>query len=159
MKKNSIPIEGDTKGNNEQKFKELMDDKENFLTFLRLYAPELLQQPIPPAKEDTDKCIHCGAKAIDKRSQVFCHKCGGEFRKNEETAMPGTLANDIDMDLLAKLLTFSDRYEITLQLWPGQTSVTILKDGVELQDYGGDFEFAVTRSIDYLKRINKIKNG
>ncbi len=60
-----------------------------------------------------------------------------------------------DMKLLAELLKFSDVYEISIQFWPEQTAVYIEKGGVELQDYGGDFEFAVGMAIDYLKRINK----
>lgn len=44
MKKKATPIEGDTKGSNEQKFKELIEDKETFLTFIRLYAPDLMQK-------------------------------------------------------------------------------------------------------------------
>lgn len=59
-----------------------------------------------------------------------------------------------DMKLLETLLAFSDRYEISIQFWPQQTAVYIAKDGVELQGFGGDFVFALQRSIDYLERIN-----
>lgn len=61
-----------------------------------------------------------------------------------------------DLELLGYLLEFSNRYEITIQFWPEQTAVTISKDGIELCDFGGDFEFAISKSIEYLKRINNI---
>lgn len=60
-----------------------------------------------------------------------------------------------DMKLLSELLKFSDTYDISIQFWVNQTAVYIEKDGVELKDYGGDFEFAITSATDYLKRINK----
>jgi hypothetical protein len=67
------------------------------------------------------------------------------------------LPNDIDLKLLAKLLKYSDRYEISIQFWPDGIAVYISKDHVDLQDYRGDFEFAITKSIEYLDRINKTK--
>ena len=67
------------------------------------------------------------------------------------------LKRKYDLNLLGELLNFCDVYEINIQFWPHQTAVFIAKDGVDLQDYGGDFEFAVQSSIDYLKRINKLK--
>lgn len=65
------------------------------------------------------------------------------------------LPNNIDLDKLGKLLKYSDRYEISIQFWPDQTAVFIEKDGVELESYGGDFDFAIDSSIAYLRRINK----
>lgn len=59
------------------------------------------------------------------------------------------------MDLLSKLLKYSDRYEISVQFWPKQTAVFIEKGGVELKSYGGDFDFAIGESIKYLNKINK----
>lgn len=61
------------------------------------------------------------------------------------------------MDKLGKLLKYSDKYEINIQFWPEQTAVFIAKDGVDLQDYGGSFDFAIDRAIEYLTRINKTK--
>lgn len=58
---------------------------------------------------------------------------------------------------LEKLIKFSDRYEINIQFWPDQTAVYISKDDVELQSYGGDFDFAIDSALAYLRRINKIK--
>ena len=57
--------------------------------------------------------------------------------------------------LLHKLLKYSDRYDISIQFWVDQTVVYISKGGVDLQSYGGDFEFAIKSSIAYLDRINK----
>lgn len=59
------------------------------------------------------------------------------------------------MDKLAKLLKWSDKYEINIQFWPKQTAVFIEKDGVELTDFGGDFDFAIDKAIEYLRKINK----
>lgn len=56
---------------------------------------------------------------------------------------------------LVKLLNFSNKYEINIQFWPDQIAVYIEKGGVALQDYGGDFDFAVGEALKYLKRINK----
>lgn len=56
---------------------------------------------------------------------------------------------------LGQLLRYTDIYEINIQFWPEQTAVFIEKDGIELQDYGGDFDFAIDRAIEYLDKINK----
>lgn len=66
-----------------------------------------------------------------------------------------TIGNGIDIIKLGALLTYSNKYEISIQFWPDQTAVFISKDGVELQDYGGSFDFAVDRSIEYLNKITK----
>lgn len=65
------------------------------------------------------------------------------------------IGNGVDIIKLAALLTYSDRYELNIQFWPDQTAVYIEKDGIELKSYGGDFDFAVDSSIEYLDRINK----
>jgi hypothetical protein len=68
-------------------------------------------------------------------------------------AVSGSLPNEIDLLELKKLLRFSDRYEISIQFWPQQIAVYIAKDGVDLTDFGGDFDFAIGKSIEYLIRI------
>ena len=60
----------------------------------------------------------------------------------------------IQIKKLNELISFSDRYEINIQFWPKQISVYIAKDGVDLIDYGCDFDFAIDNSIEYLKRLN-----
>ncbi len=65
--------------------------------------------------------------------------------------------HDRQLERLKILIGYSDRYEISVQFWPEQTAVFISKDGVELQDYGGSFDFAVDKAIEYLRRINPIK--
>ena len=65
----------------------------------------------------------------------------------------GMLPNEIDLERLSRLLAYSDKYEISIQFWPKQIAVYIAKDGVDLQDYGGDFDFAIGRSIEYLDRV------
>lgn len=58
---------------------------------------------------------------------------------------------------LLRLLRYSDRYELSIQFWPDQTVVYIAKDDVDLNSYGGDFNFAINSALDYLIRINKKK--
>jgi len=65
--------------------------------------------------------------------------------------------NDKQLNLLKRLLSYSDKYEISIQFWPNITTVFISKDGIDLKDYGGDFEFAIESSIKYLDRINNKK--
>ena len=65
----------------------------------------------------------------------------------------GMPPNEIDLEQLSRLLAYSDKYEISIQFWPKQIAVYIAKDGVDLQDYGGDFDFAIGRSIEYLDRV------
>ena len=71
----------------------------------------------------------------------------------KEDAQNPALPNKIDLLELKKLLRFSDKYEISIQFWPQQIAVYIAKDGVDLKDFGGDFDFAIGKSIDYLVRI------
>lgn len=55
----------------------------------------------------------------------------------------GSLPNDIDLGTLANILKYSNKYEISIQFWPSQITVYIAKDGIDLKDFGGDFEFAI----------------
>lgn len=71
----------------------------------------------------------------------------------EELTVSGMLPNEIDLEQLSRLLAYSDKYEISIQFWPKQIAVYIAKDGVDLQGYGGDFDFAIGRSIEYLDRV------
>ena len=69
--------------------------------------------------------------------------------------MSKELPNDINLSKFGKLLVFSNRYEISIQFCPDNIAVYIAKDGVELIDFGGDFDFAVDAAIEYLERITK----
>ena len=69
-----------------------------------------------------------------------------------------TIGNGIDLIQLGALLTYSNKYEISIQFWPDQTAVYIEKDGIELQSFGGSFDFAISRSIEYLNRITNKSN-
>jgi len=73
--------------------------------------------------------------------------------KNQKPKLP----NNIDLNVLAKLLKYSDRYEISIQFWPEQIAVFIAKDGVELKDFGGTEMFSINKAIGYLDRINDHK--
>ncbi|HMZ40762.1 MAG TPA: hypothetical protein PKK64_07965 [Saprospiraceae bacterium] len=61
------------------------------------------------------------------------------------------------LKLLHRLLSFSDRYQITVQFWPELTAVYIRKHDVELFDYVGNDENAIKSAIQYLERINCVK--
>lgn len=56
---------------------------------------------------------------------------------------------------LLRLIRYQDRYEINIQFWPGQISVFVEKDGVNLNSWGGDFNHAINSALNYLDRINK----
>jgi hypothetical protein len=86
------------------------------------------------------------------REQVVKHTKNDFMQGVKHVLTP--LPNDIDLFELKKLLAFSDKYEISIQFWPEQIAVYIAKDGVDLTDFGGDFYFAVGKSIEYLVRIN-----
>jgi len=66
------------------------------------------------------------------------------------------LHNGIDTVKLAKLLKYAGKYDITIQFWE-QTAVFICKEDVELKDFGGSFDFAIDKAIEYLDRINNKK--
>ena len=55
-----------------------------------------------------------------------------------------------------KLSKYSDRYEISVQMWPLQWAVYIAKDDVDLTSFGGEPEETLQHAIDYLNRINKV---
>ena len=58
--------------------------------------------------------------------------------------------------MIDKLIYYSERYEINLQLWPDQKTIFISKDGIELVDFSSDsFEETAKMAIDYLGRINR----
>lgn len=65
------------------------------------------------------------------------------------------ILSDNQLVKLGKLLNYSNIYELSIQFWPDQTVIYISKDDVELQSYGGDFDFAIDSSLEYLNRINK----
>jgi len=59
-------------------------------------------------------------------------------------------------NLMYQLFRFSDRYEISIQLWPEQYTVYIAKDGVDLTSFGSsDVVDTLKRSLEYLTGINK----
>jgi hypothetical protein len=57
------------------------------------------------------------------------------------------------------LISYSSKYEISVQFWPDQTAVYIAKDGIDLNSFGGEFDFAIGSSIEYLDRINPTSNA
>lgn len=62
---------------------------------------------------------------------------------------------------LKKMLSYAGKYQISIQFWgPSETNVYIEKGGVSLTDFGGlDPEEALDKTLEYLDRINKVKNG
>lgn len=83
-------------------------------------------------------------------SQIMNTEKISKEKKNKDQ-----LPNRIDLKVLSRLLKYSDRYEISIQFWPEQIAVFISKDGIDLQDYGGDFDSSIIRSIEYLDRITR----
>jgi hypothetical protein len=66
------------------------------------------------------------------------------------------MATQRELDLFARLLEYSKKYEISFQMWPDQKTIYIAKDGVDLTSYGSsDAEWTMRSTLDYLDRINK----
>lgn len=133
--------------------------------------------PISKAKEISelgyDEVIIVGCQYEDGiqhvttygKSQAACENAshGGnsvkallKWPEDKCNAKPARQKKREKLNRLEKLLRFSDRYELNIQFWPKQTAVYIEKDGVELTSFGGDFDFAIDKSIEYLQRINKL---
>lgn len=110
-----------------------------------------IKKELKPCGEGENICNcksqdECGYIEIEKRIRDL-ETC----TEKEEKPLP----NDIDLIKLGELLKYSNKYEISIQFWPDQIAVYIMKDQVDLIDYGGDFDTVVTASINYLKRITK----
>lgn len=75
-------------------------------------------------------------------------------KKAEAKRNPEVLPNGIVLHRLYGVLKYSNKYEISIQFWPDQIAIYIAKDGVDLIDFGGDFEFAIGKAMEYLDRIN-----
>lgn len=78
----------------------------------------------------------------------------------KKIALLENLPNGINMELVRMLFSYSDVFQISVHLEKELVSVYIKKNDVELNDFGGDFNFAFQNSIDYLERITKkVTNG
>lgn len=56
---------------------------------------------------------------------------------------------------LFQLLSYTYKYDITIQFWVESTNIYINKANVELQSYGGSFDYSVGKALDYLNRITR----
>lgn len=120
-------------------------------------------QPVCPKCGESIKAKHRYESDMPKSMRIIgdtfiCwdwagHKC----KQNDQLTTFRKLPNNIELLKLAELLKYSDRYEISIQFWPKQIAVFIAKDGIDLNDYGGDFDFVIKKAIEYLKRINRTK--
>lgn len=64
----------------------------------------------------------------------------------------------MDYAQLKRLLKYRDKYEISIQFWPGYITVYIAKDGVDLESWGCyDGSKSIKSAIEYLDRINRKK--
>lgn len=58
--------------------------------------------------------------------------------------------------LMNKILDYSEKYEITIQHWPGYKTIYVAKDGVDLISYGDyGLDEVLEKVTAYLDRINK----
>lgn len=58
--------------------------------------------------------------------------------------------------LWQRLVSYSNTYEISVQLWPKMKTIYIAKDDVDLYSYGSyDLDDTITKVLEYLDRINK----
>jgi hypothetical protein len=59
-------------------------------------------------------------------------------------------------DLWSKLLKYSEKYEITYQMWPEYHAIYIAKDGIDLYSFGSyDPADTMRGALEYLDRITK----
>lgn len=63
------------------------------------------------------------------------------------------------MQLLERLLRYSERYQISIQFWPTQVAVYIMKDEVDLTSFGGTFDEAIQMALDYFKKLKVKPDG
>ena len=124
------------------------NDDENIIKAMEEYRNQKTTLPIADIKS---VCKHDYVKT-GLEGELYCYKCNSTL----PIADSDNELDSLNFDRLKTLLSFSKKYEISVQFWPDQTAVYISKDGVELKSYGGGFKFAVQSSIDYLNRINNI---
>ena len=61
-----------------------------------------------------------------------------------------------DMQLMARLMQYGEKYEISVQLWPEYKTIYVAKDGVDLYSYGAyDLKIVLSTVLDYLDRVNR----
>ena len=67
------------------------------------------------------------------------------------------LQQDIEIaSMMLRLIDYSDRYEVTVQLWPKYHTIYLAKDGYELYSYGAsDLKEVLSKILGYLDRINR----
>lgn len=63
-----------------------------------------------------------------------------------------------ESDLFDKLWSFTDRYDIVLQMSPREYTIHIERDGVPLFDYGSYHAAEVMeKALQYLKDVRKMR--
>jgi hypothetical protein len=68
------------------------------------------------------------------------------------------MKNKIDFNKLKQLLSYSNRYDISIQFWTEQQAIYIEKHDVPLIDFGGEFNDIIDDAIGYLNRITSSSN-
>jgi len=64
----------------------------------------------------------------------------------------------VNAHMIQRIMAYSQRYEISMQLWPNQKVVFLAKDGVDLTSYGcEDINESMDFIIKYLDRVNRLK--
>lgn len=104
-------------------------------------------------KENKDRAFQ-----FKQREDIFSRKINeqaNEISDLQEKIESLSIPKHLEISPLQELLKYSTKYEINIQFWPDQTAVFIAKDGVDLTDFGGDFDTVIQQGIDYLTRISK----
>lgn len=59
------------------------------------------------------------------------------------------------IEILWKMIfEFSNKYEISFQMWPDQYTIYIAKDGIDLWSFGSsDVKITMNETLKYLNRI------
>ena len=67
------------------------------------------------------------------------------------------LQQDIEIaSLMLRLIDYSARYEINIQLWPEYNTIYVAKTGIDMFNYGAhDLKTVLVRVLEYLDRVNR----
>jgi len=67
------------------------------------------------------------------------------------------LQQDIEIaSLMLRLIDYSTRYEINIQLWPEYNTIYVAKIGIDMFNYGGhNLKDVLVTVLGYLDRVNR----
>ena len=124
---------------------------------MKLYSKRQVSKML---KEQRYNCLFSLFKRRDYDKVYHSVKTATEPEFPQPIDISGTirkidLPKGMSLLKIGELLSFSDKYEISIHVYDTTFLVSIIKDSVDLNDYEGDFEGTVEEALKYLNRINK----